>query len=54
MTDSTISRREDARWAALNATRHLADATSIGFDAVRRPASTHRTPRIHESRGSVI
>jgi peptide chain release factor 1 len=40
-----------SRWAALDATRCLADATSIGFDTARRPASAHRTPRIHESHG---
>jgi flagellar biosynthetic protein FliQ len=39
----------EIRWPALDATRHLADATGIAFDTARRPASAHRTPRIHES-----
>jgi glycosyltransferase involved in cell wall biosynthesis len=37
-------------WAALGATRRLADAPGIGFDTAHHPASTHRTPRIHEPR----
>jgi glycosyltransferase involved in cell wall biosynthesis len=37
-----------SRWSALDATRRLADATGIAFDTAHRPASAHRTPRIHE------
>jgi len=37
-----------ARWVALDATRRLADAASIGVATARRPASAHRTPRIHD------
>jgi hypothetical protein len=39
------------RWPALDATRRLADAAGIAFDTARRPASIHRTHRIHESHG---
>jgi glycosyltransferase involved in cell wall biosynthesis len=45
---------QGARWAALGATRRLADATPIAFDTARPPASTDRAPCIHVSRGPTI
>jgi len=48
MGDSHDLAVRGARWPAPVATRRLADATSIAFDTARRPASVHRTPRIHD------
>jgi hypothetical protein len=54
MVDSPDLAARGSCWAALGITRRLANATSIGFDTARRPASAHHIPRIHDLVESTI